>query len=127
MIGAALGAMVAVAIGLSDSIAVVSVAVIFGFLAIAIRKLMIIISTSYFGASLLVGGIDPVQSVIAVFIAAVGVACQYTMTSGKGKPKDTADISSASDGRGKENDSSASMNDIDERQKPSVNKTSGIS
>lgn len=105
VLGAALGAVVALAIGFHDSVSVSVIAIICGFLAIAIRKLMIVISTSYFGASLLVGGIAPVvglrdvivQLVISLVITVVGVCSQYNMMSGKSKTPESSTTPPSSD------------------------------
>ena len=101
VLGASLGAIVALAVGLGDSTAVAIVAAIFGFIAIAIRKLMIVISTSYFGATLLVGAIAPiigchdmiVQLVMSLVITIIGIICQYSVTSGKGYVSKTSSAS----------------------------------
>lgn len=113
VIGAALGAIVAIVVGFQDTVMVSAVAIVFGFLAISIRKLMIIIATSYFGAILLVGGVSTVQFVVSVFVAAVGVACQYTVTCGKGKEVESSSSSSSSDAEVK-NDGG----DLDRLQEP---------
>ncbi len=101
VLGALLGAIVALAAGFGDSTAVVIVAVIFGFIAIAIRKLMIVISTSYFGATLLVGAITPImgcrdmvaQLAMSLVLTVVGVICQYSVTSGKSNVPRTSSAS----------------------------------
>ena len=105
VIGAALGAMVAIVVGFQDTVMVSAVAIIFGLLAIAIRKLMIIISTACFGACLLVGAIAPtlglrdmaVQSVLSLAVTLIGVTCQYSVTCGKGKEAESSSSSSSSD------------------------------
>lgn len=94
LLGAAVGVIVAFSIGLRDSVAVAVVAVACGCLAVAIRKLMIIIYTSYFGAGLLIGATAPAlglhdmtaQVVLSLLVAVVGVVCQYKFTAGKGRP-----------------------------------------
>ena len=98
--GALLGAVVAMAIGIREQIVVLLIAALFGFIAVAIQKFMIIVSTSWFGANLLVSAITVLfdncnvitQIVMTVGIAVVGIICQYTITSGK-KKKEEAPIS----------------------------------
>lgn len=116
VLGAALGVIVALATGLGDSTVVVIVAVIFGFLAIAIRKLMIVVSTSYFGANLLVGAVAPtvgcrdmiVQLFLSLIVAIIGVICQYTVTSGRSNVPNTSSASSYSDAETTKNEELAS-------------------
>lgn len=111
-IGAALGMVVAFVMGLHDSVYISVAALIFGSLAIAIRKLMIIISTSYFGASLMVGGVAPVlglhdmiiQLFISLVVTIVGIICQYSVTDGKGKVPEASSVSSSSSIELKQND-----------------------
>ena len=115
-LGASLGAIVALAAGLGDSTAVVIVAVMFGFIAIAIRKLMIVVSTSYFGATLLVGAITPImgcrdmiaQLVMSLVVAIVGVICQYIVTSGKGYVSEASPASPHSNSKATKNEGLAS-------------------
>lgn len=112
VLGASLGAIVALAAGLGDSTAVVMVAVIFGFIAIAIRKLMIVVSTSYFGATLLVGTITPImgcrdmiaQLVMSLVVAIVVVICQYSVTSGKGYVSEASSASPHSNSKTTKNE-----------------------
>lgn len=115
-LGASLGAIVALAAGLGDSTAVVIVAVIFGFIAIVFRKLMIVVSTSYFGATLLVGSIAPImgyrnmiaQLVMSLVVTIVGVICQYSVTSGKGYVSKASSASPHSNSKATKNDELAS-------------------
>ena len=67
------------------------VAILFGILAVVIRKLMIIVSTSWTGAGMILGVVgpalglrDPVGMLLATLaLAAAGVVCQYLLTAGK--------------------------------------------
>ena len=91
LIGALLGAVLALALGLHDAVLVAAPSLICGILAIAVRKLMIVLSTSWYGACLLslaflpMLGLheQPAQLVVIIVLAVIGVVCQYTVTSGK--------------------------------------------
>lgn len=93
ILGAALGLLIAVAIGVREQVALIIFAGVFGMLAISIRKLMIVISTSWIGANLIASAISAVldlhdmfdQIGIAVVLTVIGIICQYTVTSGKVK------------------------------------------
>jgi len=92
-LGALLGGIVAMAIGMREQMVILLIAVAFGFIAVAIQKFMIIVSTSWFGANLIasvIAGLSErcnviTQLAITVVIAVVGIVCQYTITSGKKK------------------------------------------
>ena len=92
-LGALLGGIVAMAIGMREQMVILLIAVAFGFIAVAIQKFMIIVSTSWFGANLIasvIAGLSErcnviTQLAITVVIAVVGIVCQYTMTSGREK------------------------------------------
>ena len=92
-LGALLGGIVAMAIGMREQMVILLIAVAFGILAVSIQKFMIIVSTSWFGANLLssvIAGLSErcnviTQLAITVVIAVVGIVCQYTVTSGKKK------------------------------------------
>lgn len=111
LLGAAFGAVVAWALGIHEQMFVLVMAVIFGCLAIAIRKFMIIVSTSWQGATLIVGstlqllnsnGVNVdnqkiVELAVSVLLAVVGIVCQYTVTSGK-KPAVASPDNGSSEG-----------------------------
>lgn len=97
--GALLGGVLAAAIGVREQIVVLFMALLFGVLAVAIQKFMIVISTSWFGSNLitsaltglLLGECDGVtQMAIVVVITGVGIVCQYTVTSGRKKEEAAA-------------------------------------
>ena len=91
LLGAACGALLTLALGITFTPLVVAVAILFGILAVVIRKLMIIVSTSWTGAGMILGVVgpalglrDPVGMLLATLaLAAAGVVCQYLLTAGK--------------------------------------------
>ena len=89
--GSLIGMVGAVALGVREQVLVCCIALLFGVLAIAIQKFMIIVSTSFFGASMvapliarLLGSHNMLEElVIIMVISVIGIVCQYTLTSGK--------------------------------------------
>lgn len=90
-LGALLGLLIAAALDINNQVGVICIAILFGLLALAIRKFMIILSTSWFGACLVSNWIVGLMKLndmavsfgITILIAGIGVLCQYTVTSGK--------------------------------------------
>ena len=81
LLGAACGVLLTLALGITFTPLVVAVAILFGILAVVIRKLMIIVSTSWTGAGMILGVVgpalglrDPVGMLLATLaLAAAGV------------------------------------------------------
>ena len=59
LLGAACGVLLTLALGITFTPLVVAVAILFGILAVVIRKLMIIVSTSWTGAGMILGVVGP--------------------------------------------------------------------
>lgn len=91
LIGALLGGLVAVTCAIDNQIVLMAAGLVGGVVALALRKIMIVLSTSWSGAYLLVGvmagaaGIVDLKVLAAmqIVLTAVGVVCQYAVTSGR--------------------------------------------
>ena len=91
LLGAACGALLACALGVTFTPVILAIAIFFGILAIIIRKFMIIVSTSWSGADMIIGAIGPAIGIkdsmgmllATLVLAIIGIVCQYTITSGK--------------------------------------------
>ena len=91
LLGAACGALLAYALGITFTPVVLAIAIFFGILAIIIRKFMIIVSTSWSGADMIIGVVGPAlgirdaigRLIATLVLAIIGIVCQYTITSGK--------------------------------------------
>lgn len=105
VLGAVLGILVAMALGIREQTLIIIVAGIFGMLATFIRKLMVIVSTSWLGANLVTVAISTLLNLhdasgrigIAIVITIVGITCQYTITSGKRKVEQPSPTVNAKD------------------------------
>lgn len=94
LVGAMLGALVAVALGAESRIITSIVGIVGGCVALGLRKLMIVLSTSWTGAYLLVGVVAALCKisdlalllVLQLVVAGIGVYCQYAKTSSEVKP-----------------------------------------
>ena len=96
--GTILGVILGSALGL-DELALLAVpAILFGVLAIIIRKFMLILTTSWNGASVLAFVTGPmlglqnfsISLTLMVLLTISGIVCQYTLTSGKEKTTEEA-------------------------------------
>lgn len=91
LVGALLGGLVTVTGGVDNQIVLIAAGIVGGIVALTLRKIMIVLSTSWSGAYLLVGVLSGVAGVadlkvlaaIQIVLTIVGVVCQYTVTSGR--------------------------------------------
>lgn len=91
LVGALLGGLVAVACGVDNQVVMIGAGIVGGIVALALRKIMIVLSTSWSGAYLLVGVMAgfseiadlKVLAAMQIVLTIVGVVCQYTVTSGR--------------------------------------------
>jgi len=104
MLGMGTGAAFAIVLGIDNSVAIFIFGLIGGFLAIAVRKFMIIVSTSFLGASLLTGLVglfldNPptlFMLIVTLALACFGIRYQYkssraTVEIPAKSPKDASD------------------------------------
>lgn len=95
LVGALLGGLVAVTCGIDNQIVLIAAGIVGGIGALVLRKVIIVLSTSWSGAYLLIGvtagaaGIVDLKVLAAmqIVLTAVGVVCQYTVTSGRAAEK----------------------------------------
>lgn len=100
LIGALLGGLVAVTCGIDNQIVLTVAGIGGGIVALALRKIIIVLSTSWSGAYLLVGVMAGVAGIVdlkvlavmQIVLTAVGVVCQYTVTSGRVAEKEDPDV-----------------------------------
>lgn len=91
LIGALLGGLVAVTCAIDNQIVLMAAGLVGGVVALALRKIMIVLSTSWSGAYLLVGVMAGVSEIadlkvlaaMQIVLTIVGVVCQYTVTPGR--------------------------------------------
>ena len=91
LIGALLGGLVAVTCAIDNQILLMAAGLVGGVVALALRKIMIVLSTSWSGAYLLVGVVAGAAGIVdlkvlaamQIVLTAAGVVCQYTVTSGR--------------------------------------------
>lgn len=91
LVGALLGGLVAVTCGIESQVVLIAAGIAGGSVALALRKVMIVLSTSWSGAYLLVGVVVGVAEIadlkvlaaMQIVLTIVGVVCQYTVTSGR--------------------------------------------
>lgn len=91
LIGALLGGLVAVTCAIDNQIVLMAAGLVGGIVALALRKIMIVLSTSWSGAYLLVGVMAGVSEIadlkvlaaMQIVLTIVGVVCQYTVTPGR--------------------------------------------
>lgn len=91
LVGALLGGLVAVTCGIESQVVLIAAGIAGGIVALALRKVMIVLSTSWSGAYLLVGVVAGAAGIVdlkvlaamQIVLTAAGVVCQYTVTSGR--------------------------------------------
>ena len=91
LVGALLGGLVAATCGIESQIVLIGAGIVGGIVALALRKIMIVLSTSWSGAYLLVGVLAgtagvanlKVLAAMQIVLTIAGVVCQYTVTSGR--------------------------------------------
>lgn len=95
-VGMAMGVIICLLTGVCDELVLCVAAVVGGFVALVLRKLVIVLSTSFTGAYLCVGAVaglfkwtHPVAQLASTLaLAIVGVACQYSRKSSAASTKD---------------------------------------
>ena len=112
VLGAVLGFLIAMALGIRERFVIIAFACIFGMIAIAIRKFMIIVSTAWFGANLITSAISKLLGLndmflrvgISIVIMIFGVICQYSRKSGRKKTPEQAPSTDTTDNEQRKSD-----------------------
>ena len=99
VLGGVLGFLAAWFLGIREPLIVAFPVVLLGILAVAVRKLIIVVSTSLYGSGLIVGtvvaGDQSIQLIATLILAIVGIAFQYCWKPGGRKPDNAGECKNA--------------------------------